>query len=126
MYRATYCARTDPLPLLPSGPGGVGGVASRRTRHNLMIALGTGREKSQKSLVAVRDQVLDAEIEAAFKRTLLHELDQNIGLDIDRLARLQGVQIGARIGVRNDSHGHHVAPRCPWFPAGNGESDSRT
>ena len=33
MYRGTYCARTGPLPLLPSGPGGVGGIASRRTRH---------------------------------------------------------------------------------------------
>src|SRR5579864_2562753 len=32
-YRATYCARNDPLPLLPSGPGGVGGITSRRTRH---------------------------------------------------------------------------------------------
>ena len=32
-YRVTHCARTDPLPLLPSGPGGVGGVAPRRTRH---------------------------------------------------------------------------------------------
>ncbi len=31
--RATYCARTSPLPLLPSGPGGVGGITSRRTRH---------------------------------------------------------------------------------------------
>ena len=33
MHRATYCARNDPLPLLPSGPGGVGGITSRRTRH---------------------------------------------------------------------------------------------
>jgi len=33
MYRATYCAHTSPLPLLPSGPGGVGGIESRRTRH---------------------------------------------------------------------------------------------
>ena len=33
MYRATYCARTSPLPLLPSGPGGFGGIAPRRTRH---------------------------------------------------------------------------------------------
>src|ERR1700761_8908655 len=33
MYRGTYCARTGPLPLLPSGPGGVGGIAPRRTRH---------------------------------------------------------------------------------------------
>jgi hypothetical protein len=33
MYRATHCARNDPLPLLPSGPGGVGGITSRRTRH---------------------------------------------------------------------------------------------
>ena len=87
MYRETYCARTDPLPLLPSGPGGVGGVASRRTRHILMIALGTGREKSQKSfLVAVRYQVFDAEVEPGFERTLLHELDQHIGLDIDWLS----------------------------------------
>jgi len=29
----TYCARTSPLPLLPSGPGGFGGITSRRTRH---------------------------------------------------------------------------------------------
>jgi len=33
MYRATYCAHTSPLPLLPSGPGGIGGIESRRTRH---------------------------------------------------------------------------------------------
>jgi hypothetical protein len=33
MYRETYCARTGPLPLLPSGPGGVSGIAPRRTRH---------------------------------------------------------------------------------------------
>src|ERR1700687_1695584 len=33
VYRATYCAHTSPLPLLPSGPGGVGGITSRRTRH---------------------------------------------------------------------------------------------
>jgi hypothetical protein len=33
VHRATYCARNDPLPLLPSGPGGVGGITSRRTRH---------------------------------------------------------------------------------------------
>jgi hypothetical protein len=33
MYRETYCARTGPLPLLPSGPGGFGGIAPRRTRH---------------------------------------------------------------------------------------------
>src|SRR5271154_7532528 len=91
LYRATYCARPDPLPLLPSGPGGVGGVASRRTRHILMIALGTGREKSQKSfLVPVRYQVFDAKIEPGFERTLLHELDQYIGLDIDRLPSLEG------------------------------------
>src|SRR5580692_1637087 len=32
-YRVTYCARTSPLPLLPSGPGGIGGITSRRTRH---------------------------------------------------------------------------------------------
>src|SRR6202789_3945195 len=42
MYRATYCARTDPLPLLPSGPGG---VASRRTRHSLMISPGLGCDR---------------------------------------------------------------------------------
>jgi hypothetical protein len=45
LYRATYCARTDPLPLLPSGPGGVGGVASRRTRHSLIIAPGSGQDR---------------------------------------------------------------------------------
>ena len=33
MYRETCCARTSPLPLLPSGPGGVGGIAPRRARH---------------------------------------------------------------------------------------------
>ena len=33
MYRVTYCARTSPLPLLPSGPGGFGGIAPRRARH---------------------------------------------------------------------------------------------
>ena len=32
-YRVTYCTRTSPLPLLPSGPGGIGGITSRRTRH---------------------------------------------------------------------------------------------
>ena len=34
MHRATYCAHTSPLPLLPSGPGGVGGITSRRARHS--------------------------------------------------------------------------------------------
>src|ERR1700733_5291492 len=125
LYRATYCARTDPLPLLPSGPGGVGGVASRRTRHILMIALRTGREKSQKSfLIAVRYQVFEAQIEAGFKPTLLQELDQHIGLDIDWLPSLQGMEIGTCIGVRNDGHGDHVALRRSPFPAGNGEADS--
>jgi hypothetical protein len=38
-YRATYCARSCPLPLLPSGPGGVGGITSRRTRHNKILTL---------------------------------------------------------------------------------------
>src|SRR4051794_16209028 len=38
-YRATYCARNYPLPLLPSGPGGVGGITSRRTRHSLILPL---------------------------------------------------------------------------------------
>src|SRR5208283_4068617 len=33
-YRAIYCARNYPLPLLPSGPGGVGGITSRRARHS--------------------------------------------------------------------------------------------
>src|SRR6516165_10548542 len=37
-YRVTYCARTSPLPLLPSGPGGVGGITSRRTRHQSILA----------------------------------------------------------------------------------------
>ena len=36
--RVTYCTRTSPLPLLPSGPGGVGGITSRRTRHLLILA----------------------------------------------------------------------------------------
>src|ERR1017187_4422223 len=36
--RVTYCARTSPLPLLPSGPGGVGGITSRRTRHLLILS----------------------------------------------------------------------------------------
>ena len=31
--RGTYCARTGPLPLLPSGPGGVHRIATRRTRR---------------------------------------------------------------------------------------------
>src|ERR1700677_4654414 len=57
LYRATYCARTDPLPLLPSGPGGVGGGASRRTPHILMITLRTGRAKSQKSFLVGREKV---------------------------------------------------------------------
>ena len=38
-YRVTYCARTSPLPLLPSGPGGVGGITSRRARHWLILSL---------------------------------------------------------------------------------------
>ncbi len=41
-YRVTHCARTDPLPLLPSGPGGVGGVAPRRTRHCLSLTEAEG------------------------------------------------------------------------------------
>ena len=36
-YRAIYCARNGPLPLLPSGPGGVGGITSRRARHTLSL-----------------------------------------------------------------------------------------
>src|SRR6267142_6248957 len=43
MYRVTYCARTGPLPLLPSGPGGVGGIASRRTRHMMNFNILSGR-----------------------------------------------------------------------------------
>jgi len=39
MYRATHCARNDPLPLLPSGPGGVGGITSRRTRHTIKFII---------------------------------------------------------------------------------------
>ena len=42
-YRVTYCARTSPLPLLPSGPGGIGGITSRRTRHWLILAFAAGR-----------------------------------------------------------------------------------
>ena len=38
-YRVTYCARTSPLPLLPSGPGGIGGITSRRTRHLWILTL---------------------------------------------------------------------------------------
>ena len=41
--RVTHCARTSPLPLLPSGPGGVGGITSRRTRHSSILPP-TGRE----------------------------------------------------------------------------------
>src|ERR1700757_2941592 len=39
VHRVAYCARSDPLPLLPSGPGGVGGIPSRRTRHWERISL---------------------------------------------------------------------------------------
>ncbi len=45
MYRATYCARNGPLPLLPSGPGGVGGIGSRRTRHSQIISPRKGYPK---------------------------------------------------------------------------------
>src|SRR3954469_25627091 len=40
-HRGAHCARTGPLPLLPSGPGGVGGIASRGTRpfHSSKAAL---------------------------------------------------------------------------------------
>ena len=41
MHRATYCAHTSPLPLLPSGPGGVGGITSRRTRHRAQSTIGS-------------------------------------------------------------------------------------
>ena len=40
MYRGTCCARTSPLPLLPSGPGGVGGIAPRRARHGASLPPG--------------------------------------------------------------------------------------
>src|SRR3984885_11497332 len=56
-YRGTYCARTDPLPLLPSGPGGVGGVASRRTRHSLMILPGSGRDRPPASDSAMVENI---------------------------------------------------------------------
>ena len=39
--RGPYCARTSPLPLLPSGPGGVGGITSRRTRHTYKSTIAT-------------------------------------------------------------------------------------
>ncbi len=85
-----------------------------------MIALRTGREKSQKSFsVAVRYQVFEAQIEPGFEPALLHELDQHIGLDIDRLPSLQRMQIGARIGVRND--GHATPRRPPPFPVPSGQ-----
>jgi hypothetical protein len=42
VYRATYCAHTSPLPLLPSGPGGVGGITSRRTRHKTNHTIANG------------------------------------------------------------------------------------
>src|ERR1700722_12081828 len=61
LYRATYCARTDPLPLLPSGPGGVGGVASRRTRHTSMISPGMGRDHCRPSAESLTIAVCNAE-----------------------------------------------------------------
>ena len=122
-----------------------------------MIALGTGREKSQKllkafsllvhteqpiptrlftkksrtsphspvqsrsenALVPVRYQVFDAEIEPGFERPLLHELDQYVGLDVDWLPSLEGVQIGTRIGVRND--GNATPRRPPPYPVPIGQ-----
>jgi hypothetical protein len=82
LYRATYCAHTDPLPLLPSGPGGVGGVASRRTRHKHDdTTLGP-----LSGSVPIRHQVADSEFEISFPLPLFHVLDQYVGLDIDRLA----------------------------------------
>jgi hypothetical protein len=51
-YRVTYCARTSPLPLLPSGPGGVGGITSRRTRHLLILALDTNTASKPKPIQA--------------------------------------------------------------------------
>ncbi len=48
MYRETYCARTGPLPLLPSGPGGVGGIAPRRTRHMHHDSTQKGRRSWQR------------------------------------------------------------------------------
>lgn len=53
-------------------------------------------------LVAVRYQVFDGKIEPGLERTLLHELDQYVGLDIDRLPRLESVQIGARLTQGKD------------------------
>jgi len=40
VHRATYCAHTSPLPLLPSGPGGVGGITSRGTPMILTLPNG--------------------------------------------------------------------------------------
>jgi hypothetical protein len=81
LYRATYCAHTDPLPLLPSGPGGVGGVASRRTRHkhdDTTLGASSGS-------VPVPHQVADSEFESRFLFPLFHVLDEHIGLDVHRL-----------------------------------------
>src|SRR3984885_11784105 len=121
MYRATYCARTDPLPLLPSGPGGVGGVASRRTRHPLIISPGLGCDRL---LVAVGYEVFHGDVELRFVRTLLHELNQDIGLDVDGLAGLQAVQIGPGIGVRNDGYTHHAALSRVRLPSSDGQADA--
>src|SRR5664279_4751450 len=67
MYRATYCARNGPLPLLPSGPGGVGGIVSRRTRHFQILPLTrpgskarhrrfTGALMACRAIVAISDE----------------------------------------------------------------------
>ena len=53
-YRVAYCARTSPLPLLPSGPGGVGGITSRRTRHLLILAPAAPLQKPRSPKVLPR------------------------------------------------------------------------
>jgi hypothetical protein len=57
-----------------------------------------------KNLIPVRYQIFQREFEAGSNRLLLHELDQHISFDVDRLANLQSMQICPRIRVRNDGH----------------------
>ena len=52
----TYCARTSPLPLLPSGPGGVCRIAPRRARHTDESTIGLGAPASRPALPAQHAQ----------------------------------------------------------------------
>ncbi len=60
LHRVTYCARTSPLPLLPSGPGGVGGITSRRTRHRLQSTIGERETASAMERPETEEEVLGA------------------------------------------------------------------